>query len=146
MRDERHVRRQQERHRLVDALGREPGRGAGRRPAAVQDEHVEAAERADRRLHEALEVLRDREVALHAERAEALGLALEKVSSPPEHRDVRALGDEFLGDREAHPRGGPADDRRATGEPEVHVGGRLLAAVFSGREAPVRDPRLPRWS
>ena len=146
MPDERDVRREQERHGLLDALGREPDGGSGRWAAAVEDEHVEAAERTDRRLHEALEVLRDREVALDGERTEALGLALEEIAAPPEHRDVGALGDELLGHREAHPRGGAADDRRATGEPEVHVGGRLLAGVFSGREAPVRDPRRLRGS
>ena len=64
-----------------------------------------------------------------AERAEPVGLALEQVAAATEHRDVRALADELLGNREAHARRGAADDRRPAAEPEVHVGGRLTARV-----------------
>ena len=42
-----------------------------------------------------------------------LGLALEEVAAAGEHRDVRALGGERLGDRETHARRRAADDRRA---------------------------------
>ena len=80
-------------------------------PAAVQDEHVDAAEGAHRRLDEALEVLRDRQVALDGERAEPLRLALEQLAAPREHRDVRAFGGEGLRDREPHAGRGTADDR-----------------------------------
>ena len=59
-RDERDVRREEQRDGLLDRFRREPDRRAGRRAAAVQDEHVDAAERTDRRVHEPLEVLRDR--------------------------------------------------------------------------------------
>ena len=109
-----------ERHGLLDDLGRQLGRRARLGAAAVQDEHVEAAERAHRRLDEALEVLRDRQVALDGERAEPLRLALEHVSAPREHRDVRPFGGERLRGREAHARRGAADDCRAPGESQLH--------------------------
>ena len=122
MPDERDVRREEERDRLLDRVGGHLDRGPGRRAAAVQDEDVDSAEGADRRLHEALEVLRDRQVALHRQRAEALGLLLEEVPPAGEHHDVGALGGEGLRDGETHARGGAADDRRPIREPEVHGG------------------------
>ena len=70
---------------------------------------------------EPLEMLRDREVALHGERADPLGLALEQLPAAGEHRDVGAFGGEGLRDRETHPGRGAADDRRAAGEPEIHA-------------------------
>ena len=111
---------EQERDGLLDDLGRQLGRLAGAWAAAVQDEHVDAAEGAHRHLDEALEVLRDRQVALDGERAEPLRLAFEHVAAAREHRDVRSLGGERLRGREAHAGRGAADDCRAPGESELH--------------------------
>ena len=94
----------------------------GGRPAAVQDEDADAAERADGRLHEPLEMLRDRQVALDGERADALRLSLEHLAPSREHGDVRALRGKCLRDRETHAGRGAADDRRASGKPEIHGG------------------------
>ena len=77
-RDERDVRRQEERDGLLDGLGRQGRGGACGWAAAVQDEDVHPAEGADRRLHEALQVLRDRQVALDGERSDPLRLALQQ--------------------------------------------------------------------
>ena len=74
----------------------------------------------DRRLDEALEVLRDRQVALDGERADPLRLALEHVAAPREHRDVGPFGGERLRDGEPHARRGTADDGRAPGKSELH--------------------------
>ena len=139
--DQRHVRGEEERDGLLDRLRRHRRRRPGRRPAPVQHEHVEAAERPHRRLHEPLEVLRDREVALDGERADPLRLALEELPAAREHGHVRPLGGEGLGDREPHPGGGAADDRRAPCEPEVHGRRRLPAGSFSAREACDRNRR-----
>ena len=96
MAEELDVGGEQQRHGLLDELGRELGRRCPLGAAAVEDEHVQAAEGAHRRLDEALEVLRDREVALDGERAEPLRLALEHVAAPREHRDVGPFGGEGL--------------------------------------------------
>jgi hypothetical protein len=72
------------------------------------------------RVDEPLEVLRDGQVAADGERAEAVGLPLELVAPPGEHGDVRALGGECLGDSEAHPGGGAANDRGLAAQAEIH--------------------------
>ena len=56
------------------------------------------------RVDEPLEIGRVRDVAADGERADPLGLALEHVAAAGEHRDVRALVGERLGDREARAR------------------------------------------
>ena len=99
--------------RLFDRLRRHGGGRAGGRSSAVQHEDIDAAERLERRRDESLEVLRDREIALHRKRSDAVGLALEEVAAPAHHRDVGALGGEPLGDRETHAGRGAADDGRA---------------------------------
>ena len=108
---------------------------AGRRAAAVQDEDVDAAERAHRRLDEALEVLGDRQVALDGERADPLRLALQQLAAAREHRDVRALR------RRGPPRWrAPCPTRhrrrsRCARRARAPCGGRLPRAVFRAREA-----------
>ena len=120
MADERHVRGEQERHRLLDRGRGQRRRLGGGRTAAVEHDDVERAEGADRRLDEPFEVLGDPEVSLHRERADAVGLSLEHLAAAGEHRDVRALPRERLGDREAHAGRAAADDRRAPLEPQFH--------------------------
>ena len=66
-----------------------------------------------RPLDEPLEVARVRQVAADSQRAELLGLALEQVAPPREHRHIRALGRQRAGNCEPHPGGRSADDRRA---------------------------------
>ena len=83
-----------------------------RRAAAVVDEDVDASERFDRLLDEALQVLRVRDVAANGERSEPLRLSLELVPAAREHGDVRALRAQRLGGRQAHPGGRAADDAR----------------------------------
>ena len=56
----------------------------------------------DRLLDERARGRRDCHVAADGERADPLGLALEQVAPAREHRDVRALVGERLGDRETH--------------------------------------------
>src|SRR5947208_1076814 len=55
------------------------------------------------------------------ERAEPLGLALERVLAAREHDDVRALLDERFRDAETDPRRGAADDRGAPLQAKVHA-------------------------
>ena len=131
--DERHVRGEHQRDGLLDDLGGQLGRLAGAWAAAVQDEHVDAAEGADRHLDEALEVLRDRQVALDGEAADPLRLAFQHVSAAREHRDVGALGGERLRGREAHAGRGATDDCRAPGESQLHAG-TLARVAFRHRE------------
>ena len=69
-------------------------------PPRVVDDDVDAAESLDRLLDEALEVVRDCHVAADGERAEPICLAL-SVAAPGEHRDIRALAGERLGDPQA---------------------------------------------
>ena len=77
------------------------------------------AEGADGRLYEALQVLRDRQVALDGERSDPLRLALENLPPASEHGHVGALAGEGLGDRETHAGRCAADDRSPAGEPEL---------------------------
>ena len=100
-RSTRRTRREEEQlDRLLERLGGDPDRRPGRRAAAVPDEDVDAAERLHRLLDDGLEVARVRDVAAYGERADAVGLALEDVATPREHRHVRALGRERLRRRE----------------------------------------------
>ena len=88
-------------------------------------------ERRARLVDEPLEIARARDVAAHGQPADPLGLALEHVAPPREHRDVRSLGGERLGGREPHPGGGAEDDRRTAFETEVHVAPTLQRLGFS---------------
>jgi len=81
---------------------------------------TDAAESLQCAVDQSLQVGGVRDVAAHRERSEPLRLALEQLTAPREHRHVRALGGQRLRDRQADPRRGPADDRRATAEPELH--------------------------
>src|SRR5205085_7158153 len=108
---------EEELDRALDLLVDDAGGRAWRWPAAVVDEDVDPAERADRLLDEPVEVAGDRDVADDGERPEPLGLSLEHRAPPREHRDVRTLRRERLGDCESHARRRPADDRGATAEP-----------------------------
>ena len=103
---------EQELDRLFDLLVGDAFRNGSRRSAAVVDEDVDAAESLERAVVEALQVGRVRHVAAHRQPADSLGLALEQLSPASEHGDVRALGRERLGNRQAHPRRGAANDRR----------------------------------
>ena len=90
-----------------------PIAGVQGRAAAVVDQDVDPAEGLERPVDQPLEIGRIRHVAAHGEGAEPLGLLLEQVASPSEHRDVRAFAGQRFGDREADARGGAADDRGA---------------------------------
>src|SRR5439155_8914359 len=102
---------QEQLDRLLDLLVGQTGGGRPRRAAAVVDEDVDAAEGLEGAVNEPLEVGGVGEVAAYSEAADALRFAGEQVAPAREHRDVRALGGECFRYREAHPRGGPADDR-----------------------------------
>ena len=95
-------------------------RGRSRRAAGVVDDRVDAAERLDRPLDEPLEVAGDGDVAADGEGAQPVGLALEHVAPPCEHRDVRAFLGQGFGDAEPDAGGCAADDRRPSFEPEIH--------------------------
>ena len=73
-------------------------------PAAVQNEHVDAAERGNGSLDKSLEVRRNRQVTAHPECADPIRLDVENLAAPREHRDVRPLQRERLRDRQSHPR------------------------------------------
>ena len=94
-----------------------------------------------RRRHEPLEVGGAREVARHGERADPGRLALDDVGAAREHRDVRALRGERLGDREAHALGGAEHDRAPSVKAEIHrpgsVPGRLFRTCKGASRAPV---------
>jgi hypothetical protein len=95
-------------------------RGRARRAAAVVDEDVDAAERLERLLDEAFQILRVRDVAADGEGSEALRLACELIAAAREHGDVRAFRAQRLGGSEAHSGGRAADDRRPAAETELH--------------------------
>ncbi len=118
---EPHGREQQELDGALDGfVGELDGRRA-RWAAAVVDEDVDPSEGLDRRLDQALEVLRVRQVAPDRQGAEPLCLSFQEVAATGEHGDVCAFGRESFCDREPHPRRGAADDGRATAEPEIHA-------------------------
>ena len=60
------------------------------------------------------------DVATDSECAEPVGLALQDVAPPREHRDVRAFLGQCLGDAETDARRRAADDGRPAFELEVH--------------------------
>jgi hypothetical protein len=98
---------------LLERVGRHVGPGAGRRTTRVPDEDVEASERLERLCDRALEVLRERDVATHGERADPVGFALEHVAPPSEHRHVCTFARERLGSCEAQAGRCAAHERRA---------------------------------
>src|SRR6476619_1493137 len=89
-------------------------------PARVVHEDVDAAVRLDRGVDETLEVVRLRDVTGDGQAAEAGRFPLEQLSAAREHRNVRALALERLGDAEADAGGGATDDRSAAVETEIH--------------------------
>ncbi len=114
-----------------------------RRSARVVHEHVDPAEGLDRLLDEPLQVGRVRDVAAHAERSEAVGLAVERLAAPREHRDVRSLSGKRLGDTEPDPFRCTADDRGAASEAEVH---QVVSTPTTSRTAAVDSSSQPRSS
>ena len=114
---------EQQLDRLLDRLLVDGERRRSRRAAGVVDDDVDAAECLDRSLHEPLEVAGDRDVAADGESAQPIGLALEHVAPPREHRDVRAFLGQGFGDAEPDAGGRAADDRRPPFEPEIHGSG-----------------------
>ena len=116
---------------MLHRLHRQVFGAAGRRPAAVPHENVDALERLVRLLDEPLEISRARDVPADRERSDPLGLALEQVAAAREHGDVRTLGRERLGRGESQAGGGAEHDRRAAFQPEVHVAPDPTALVFA---------------
>ena len=124
-------------------------RGTARRPAAVVDQDVDAAEGLDRALHEPLAVLRVRDVALDGQGSEPLRLGLDDLPPAREHRDVHLLGGEGLGDREAHSLRRPADDRRAAAQPKIHTNTTIATGSTARQSRRPRSARVPSgqpWS
>ena len=142
--DERDVGREQQRHGLLDASAVSPTAGPAGGPPPFRTSTSSPPKAPTVAWTRRSRCCGIGEVALDGESAEPFGLALEQVAPAPEHRDVRALGGERLGNREAHARRGAADDRRPAAEPEVHR--RKATRVCSAAvKPPVRD--LPtRWS
>ena len=132
--------------RMLERLGRDRGRGAGRRAAGVPDEHVDAAERLHGRLDRALEILGDRDVAADGERSDAVGLALEQVAPACEHRDVRAFGSEGLGRCEPEPGGRARDEGGAPFQSEIHGCEPSFAGFHGGNHVSPVGPLLLRTS
>src|SRR5207248_2506459 len=78
-------REQQQLDRLLDVVVGKPDRRAPRRPAAVVDEDVDAAEGRNSSVDEPFQVGRVRDVATYRKCAEPLGLAVENVPPAREH-------------------------------------------------------------
>ena len=100
--DEPDVGEEEQFDRGGDRLGRDLRRRAGRRPPAVQHDDVDPAERSDGRRDQAVEVDGPGQVAGDGQGADPCRLALDDVRAAREHRHVRTLRDEPLGDRETH--------------------------------------------
>ena len=86
-----------------------------------------------------LEVVRVRDVAPDRQRAEPLGLTLQDVPAPGEHRDVRTLFGECLRRRETEAGRRAADDRRPSLEPEIHCGARYRGRLPRRVVEPARE-------
>ena len=71
-------------------------------------------------LDQPREIPRHCQVAADCECPQPVGLALEQVAAPGEHRHVRALGRERLGDRKPHSGRGAADDCGPSLQPKIH--------------------------
>ena len=95
-------------------------RRAGRRAAAVEHEHVEAAVGAHRGLDRAQKVGALANVAGHGGRAQPLRLLAQQLLAAREHHDVRALLAQRLGARQPESRGGAQHERGAPAQPEIH--------------------------
>ena len=108
---------EQELDRRLDGLGVDGRGGAGGGPPPLRTRTSMPPNASTVACDEALEVCGIGQVALDGERADPRRLALEHVAAAGEHRHVRALGGERLGDREAHALRGAADDRASV--PEV---------------------------
>ena len=100
---------------LVHLESGRPGWAAG-----VVDDDVDAAEGFQRPLDEPLEIRGNADVAADSQCTQPLGLALQDVAPPGEHRDVRAFLRERFGDAQADAGRGAADDRRPSFERKVH--------------------------
>ena len=87
--------------RVLQRLRRNLRARPRRRTGRVPDEDVEAAERLQRGRDRPLEVVRKRDVAADRERPDPVGLPLEHIPPPREHRDVCALARERLGGGQA---------------------------------------------
>ena len=112
----------------------------GRRPARVPDEDVDPAERLDRAVDEPREVGAVRHVTPYGERADAVGVALEDVSAPREHRHVGAFRREGFRGGQPEAGRGSADDRRPAAQTEFHRGGTVAGLA----QAP-RKEMIVRW-
>ena len=77
-------------------------------------------ERSNRALDEAIEIGRVSDVAAYGERAQPFGLPLQDVAAAREHRDVRPLRNQRLGNGQADARRCATDDCRPAGETELH--------------------------
>ena len=86
--------------------------------------------------------LRDRDVAAHGERADAVGLALEQVAPAGEHRDVRSFGGQGLRRREPEPGRGARDEGGTPLQSEIH--GELLAPLRFARYHDATTPEPSR--
>ena len=122
----------------VTGSGVTSGRGAGRRAAAVQHEDVDPAERLDGRRRRGA---RDRRAAVRSPGTASAPIRAASRSTTSraarEHRHVRALGGERLGDREPHALRGAEHDRAPSVKAEIHrpgsVPGRTVQDVQSRR-------------
>jgi Histidine kinase len=113
--------------------------------ARALDESRSAIAALTRPLDEPLEVARVRDVTADGQRAEPLGLALERVAPAREHRDVRAFGGQRLGRSETEARRRAEDDCRTAFQSEVHQSRDTTAGGLSSSDH-LHRPAQTSWT